>query len=1282
MLKYDVFGRTKGLTAFVLDPVRKPLCQINGITVFEASMKFNEISEIQFEVQRFEINKSTLDLQEVEAYKYLHSFCQIYVPELGKKGYFLIHTEPTIVQESTRRESKSFVARSYESILEHESLTDFVVNCGTDESLEMVIPDNLDDIGSPIKKIRLYDKYEKKFSLLDLVLKDDYYGWTIGHVDTTIAGLERSFEVTNQTVYSFLHADVSQAFRCIFDFNVEDKEINVYDIETIGKDTNIYLSIDHFLQQIQIAPRNEFCYTVFNVAGDGDLGIDLVNFGSNKIVNIDYPLSLINEELLAKYKAYESIRESLRDQYYEVQKEYADIINKEAATLDRQPDDHVNYNWKSPVDYDVQGLKDMLQSMKNACRAIELLYTDENGYFDKKALEESDDAALYYSYHDVCIPDLRNEIKAREDGTGYTYEPVEQRFIWGIQGLNDLLDTKDYLNEQISAYVAQGYDKSWSKSTGISKETFNDHKAALKKCRERLKECNAYIAKRQAKYKELQTAEKECIAELKDIAKRASLEHYTNYGTVNVEDSRYSPIKIESELDNINSEDAYLYYVSFTAEEIKQIKELYRESDYQNTNFVITDYDDIVSTAVVANELYDDAKKELFIESQPQYTWSVTSDDLFAMREFDPLRDQLELGCYVWLGRYSKAFPAWTMAKQKFRVMELDFSGLREEPEFSIVFSTMQTTKLGRNDFEELLDNAVTSSVNSISRGVSNTAAETAKNVTTSLIKPYIEALRAKIDALDAQKITVQDLTAINALIENLTVYDLKAGNIEADESIVLSNRDGYGSVVLKNSQMTFNDEHGDVRVKIGKDTRTGEYIINIYGPANENGVQELLWGSSGVTPSAIGDSLITRRMLGAREITNEKIDDEAITADKIAANSITVNKLVVGDMSNLATVNENDPNSMVASPAGMATKSVTINTETGVKGVRKVDDTQQYLALSQPRIPNIFSIGDELYYSIMIGGSAARDVTLRVYAYDSQGNSLGSSSSSITIGTIAATKKGTLTISGDYWARAASYTLLIRDTQVDGSYGRLTVLKADVRKKRSGDLIVGGQIEGASFKTAAGPGYTVNYFSRSGVVEPELNTKGDMYAFLDSAGLKYIQSSTGIERSVLYPMIFREYTQSEQPLGEDYGWMCPNLFFAVKIYTADGAVASYSDLSDIRLELNGHDDEGNIQYFDPNTFTPSASGVSTWDTLGKCWFYKIGTRVHLHVAVTGLHANTNENIYTLPEGYRPYGITVAAGRGSTGSVFASMWVAANGAVTVRSNDTNAAIDIEYDAFN
>ena len=130
-------------------------------------------------------------------------------------------------------------------------------------------------------------------------------------------------------------------------------------------------------------------------------------------------------------------------------------------------------------------------------------------------------------------------------------------------------------------------------------------------------------------------------------------------------------------------------------------------------------------------------------------------------------------------------------------------------------------------------------------------------------------------------------------------------------------------------------------------------------------------------------------------------------------------------------------------------------------------------------------------------------------------------------------------------------------------------------------------------------------------------------------------------------------------------------MVYSPRIFTENGEVATISPNKDaLTISLTPVDIGSTLQAGSP------------WSTLGGCYYYKIGTRVHLHIAVTGLTANTNTTVYTMESGFRPYGTVVAAGRGNNGSTFASMWVSTAGVVTVRSANTQAAVDIEYDAFN
>ena len=98
-----------------------------------------------------------------------------------------------------------------------------------------------------------------------------------------------------------------------------------------------------------------------------------------------------------------------------------------------------------------------------------------------------------------------------------------------------------------------------------------------------------------------------------------------------------------------------------------------------------------------------------------------------------------------------------------------------------------------------------------------------------------------------------------------------------------------------------------------------------------------------------------------------------------------------------------------------------------------------------------------------------------------------------------------------------------------------------------------------------------------------------------------------------------------------------------------------------------------------PTIYSPSTG--TAWSTQGNCWYYKIGTRVHVHVAVEGLTANTNSTIVNLPSGYIPYSVNIVGARGASASNHATIWVNSSGTVSARSTDTSVAGDLEFDAF-
>lgn len=810
----DGYGHAKTLSAYVCTPDRKIQTRLRGITSFEVSAKgFNDYSSIYFDVTKYVTNQSTYEAELNEAYNMLHAFCLVYVPEFGKYGYFLINAEPTINAKGRTDEHKTFTAYSYETILQYENLVGFEVNQGTTASLEM-FEDNLDALGIPQRNIQLYDENDSRYSLLDLVLTDDYYGWSIGHVDDSLKTLQRSFSADNQNVLSFLCGDVSTAFQCIFTFDTVDRLINCYAVATAGENTNIYLSLDHFLSEIDITPQKEEPVTVFNVAGGNNLGIERVNFGSQKVINVTYPLSMLGGTLLSRYKTYVSTRNSLRSDYSDAAKRYAAELQAEQAILDRQPEEVVYNNWSSTIYYPTEDLQDYLQNYQAACTIIEGLYTTPQGEVDWTALDASTDAALYHSYHDVCIPDIQAELDYRETGVDYT--SVDPEIVWQMYGLNDLTIKRTAYLDLIASLEEQGYDDdAWDESKTISEDTWIEHHNEYLTYQTYVSQLNTIIAQKEAQIELSRTRQDSYLSTMQNAAEQASLDYQTGR--------------------------------LFTAEEVAIIKSLYREADYQNENILITEIDDETAIIAKANDLLSDAEERLEIESTPQFSWSISSANLFAMQDFKPLRHQLQVGSFVNVYYGGSLWDAATESfldrnTLKFRVLEIDFDGINFDGTFTITFSNMTQTKAYRNDLENLLGTMISSKTNSIVNSASSSAASTAATVAASMIRPYIEVLSARIQNAEIDNADVINLYAYNAEIQTMVTNYLEANMARIFALYVdrIESDDGSSWWDLRTGDLCLNGYMINARVEyaIGNSTTTppaSGWVTNIPTVTEDN---------------------------------------------------------------------------------------------------------------------------------------------------------------------------------------------------------------------------------------------------------------------------------------------------------------------------------------------------------------------------------------------------------------------------------------------------------------
>ena len=260
-------------------------------------------------------------------------------------AWYKIHVETNIENTGI---SKSITANSLECMLCNKRLIDFECNTG-----EILYDDYVRTI--------FYDPSNPKGSLLHRVL-NVAPSWSVGHVDASLADMQRSFDVDDNDVYSFLTGDVSEAFNCLFIFDTFNMTVNAYDLDNYGEDTSIYVSMDNLAQSMTESIDENSIITCYRVNGGDGIYINEVNPNStNKIYNFEYYLPEMEESLQNKVKLYNEKYQSLKPQYEEIMKRLGDQIGVIQELETRLPDDLNSKDWTK---YGLEFLDTKVKSFK------------------------------------------------------------------------------------------------------------------------------------------------------------------------------------------------------------------------------------------------------------------------------------------------------------------------------------------------------------------------------------------------------------------------------------------------------------------------------------------------------------------------------------------------------------------------------------------------------------------------------------------------------------------------------------------------------------------------------------------------------------------------------------------------------------------------------------------------------------------------------------------------------------------------------------------------------
>lgn len=871
-INYDVYGKIEPSKIYLCNTNQEKICCLNGIDIdsCEFSDKVKDYNTISFKVNKY-VNVDGKDILS-SGYDMLSSMMELYVDNIGR---FIIDCDPDVENDGIS-EYKTIDAKSLEYKFSFKDLVDFKINTGETTSYERLIEGNVDSLGITKKYIQFYDSTDSDFSLINILINKIGNGWTVGTISPIIAVKKYAFNIESQSVYSFMMQDVSSTYKCIFNFDTINKKINVYDSDSYGEDTNIYISFTNLAKSINIKPATDDLYTRYTVRGDDNLDISQVNFGSDKIEDISHFLNtnFVSQSIINKYTAWKNYRDSKRSDYVALIKSYTSDLETRDEIINRVPCDGLSTDWGSFTNEDLTKEKTYYQSLVDG---IEELFTT-GGVIDEDTLEASVYWWDYTSYKTWIIPniDIAIDNLNKTDGnkTDYLNSWETQ---WDLFGTQELLYKINVYNEEIEA--SKNYSKAWSALTDTEKASYNE---------------TLYTTLHQ-KYVDAQTNRDNAKDKYDDL-----MVDVAAYNT-SMEATKQSMTDLVSDVSMTNTQ------FGFTDIEINTIENLYIDTDYTNDNYLVSSIYTGEDKIDEEELLYNDALDQLSKESHTQFSFSCELNNLLALDEFKDWHSHFKCGNFIRLGVYDDY-------QEKLRLLTVTFNPMTyDDNNFSVEFSNILVYNGKRNDFTSLFDNAISSSKNSINSTNSSSSDSDNGGITNELIKYIMNSryMSDKMENLSVKNLTAttgtfdvvlanyvktsvlqtEIATAITSTVDTQFVKDLIAGHATLND-LFTSNftvgSDDDGSVIMNGSTMQFKDENQNVYIQLGTDADGGHSLI----VSDSNGTA--LFNGSGVTENAIADGLIVSDMLKKKDTNYSGIGSDALNINDVTSSVINDNSFKV----------------------------------------------------------------------------------------------------------------------------------------------------------------------------------------------------------------------------------------------------------------------------------------------------------------------------------------------------------------------------------------------------
>lgn len=656
---------------FLCEPNKEKI-GILDVTNLQGDFKFNAYSELTFEVSRIYNDPLTGETKLNPYYDKIEALRLLYLEGFG---YFEIQG-PEISGDGIK-EVKNVTAYSLEYTLSQKYLSDFYINTGEVDSVEVI-----NAVAGSIVPVTLYNVAKPELSLMHLIL-EKAYGWKIGHIDESLKTLSRQFEVDRESIYDFIINEICAKFNCYAVFDTIENTINLYaeslTSKFIGDGVTKLFTISPPFSQLNTVSVGGYKTTQwdyypatgkleFVIAPEAGALIEAVDGATqqwesdvfisfdnlSQEISLEYDADEIKTVLTVTYGDDEDIREAniglpyITDlsYYYNVDwmgKELYDAYTKYMQKTNEKTNEYTARSQKMQevyghINYETNRFSLQYEQKIVTGNTVGKYYvrggTSPNYYYTEVSLPSEYKAGTqYYTTADIGI----NENKVKN-----LYEVLKNKFTKGSVSYAESEELKDEFSFMQTYTVGYLENNGWSDAAILNFLGEMWEQVGLTPLQQLYYE----------PYKKIQISNIEA-----GWSNTGSGNHGNYYPVVLYLQSIETAIaarkatiaEYQKQYDELATENAKISVglqmsENFTEDQLAHLSAFLREDEVHFDDIVRTAQDSLAGDFKIKQDAMESGRIELHKISQPQLKFSMSLANLYALEEFKPIVKQFQLG--------------------------------------------------------------------------------------------------------------------------------------------------------------------------------------------------------------------------------------------------------------------------------------------------------------------------------------------------------------------------------------------------------------------------------------------------------------------------------------------------------------------------------------------------------------------------------------------------------------------------------------------------------------